>query len=56
MNGRIAEYFPLNFFGADLVPGIGRFMAPVTIASTSTFGILGTWGVGRGCILGGWGM
>ena len=30
MNFWISEYFPLNFFGAPLVPGIGRFMTPVS--------------------------
>ena len=30
MNFWISEYFPLNFFGAPLVPGIGKFMTPVS--------------------------
>ena len=30
MNFWTSEYFPLNFFGAALVPGIGRFMTPVS--------------------------
>ena len=30
MNFWTSEYFPLNFFGAPLVPGIGRFMTPVS--------------------------
>ena len=30
MNFCISEYFPLNFFGAPLVPGIGKFMTPVS--------------------------